>query len=64
MKLSVNKLVISCLPDILHSIAVVGIGAIKADAVISFGLSYAERFGNFSCPFTPVIATECCNREN
>lgn len=64
MKLSVNELVISCLPDILHSVAAVGIGAVEADAVIPFVLSRTERFGNFSRPFTPVTATERCNRED
>lgn len=64
MKLPINELVISCLPNILHSVAVVGVRAIKADAVIPFALPGAERFGNFSCPFTPVTTTECCDRED
>lgn len=64
MKLFLHELVIPCLPDVLHSLAAVAVGAVEADAQIPFAVSFTERFGNFPGPFTPVTAAECCDGED
>lgn len=58
MELFLHKLVIPCLPDVLHSLAVVALGAVEADAEIPFGVPFAERFGHFPRALAPVAAAE------
>lgn len=64
MKLLLHELVIPRLPDVLHGLAAVAVGAVEADAEIPFGVSLAERFGHFPRPFTPVAAAERCDGED
>lgn len=64
MELLLHKLVIPRLPDVLHSLAAVAIGAVEADAQIPFAVSFAERFGDFPGAFTPVTAAESCDGED
>lgn len=64
VELLLHELVVPCLPDVLHSLAAVALGAVEADAEIPLGVSFAEGFGHFPGPFTPVAAAESCDGEN
>lgn len=64
VKIFLHELVIPGLPDVLHSLAAVAVGAVEADAQIPFAVPFAERFGHFPRPLAPVAAGECCDGED
>lgn len=64
VELFLHEFVIPRLPDVLHSLAAVALGAVEADAEIPLGVTFAERFGHFPGPLAPVAAAEGCDGEN